>query len=439
MQSVSDPQRAVRAPLLAVLLLSAAALFAPAPGQAASQELDRIVAIVDDDVVTATELLERLSFIERQFQQGGMQLPPRDVLMSQLLERLILDSLQLQMAARGGLRVSDEELTQAVASIAQSNGMDLPTFQSALARDGMSYRQFRDQIRREMIIARIQQNRVNDRIYISPQELTNFLASPVGRAATADDFRVGHILLAVAADAQPAAVAEAEAEAARITAELRDGADFAQMAVAHSAGQRALEGGDLGWRKAGQLPSLFADVVLEAEVGEVVEPIRSSSGLHIVKLMDRRGAGSTVIPQTKVRHILIQPDEIRSEAECEALIVDIRNRLEEGEDFAELARQYSDDPGSGLQGGDLGWSNPGQMVPAFEERMAITDIGEISDPFRSRFGWHVLEVLDRREQDMSEEMRERQAMAILRDRRFDEELQAWLREIRDEAYVEMKL
>jgi peptidyl-prolyl cis-trans isomerase SurA len=359
--------------------------------------------------------------------------------MSQLLERLILDSLQLQMAARAGLRVSDEELTQAVASIAQSNGMDLPTFQAALARDGMSYRQFRDQIRREMIIARVQQNRVNDRIYISPQELSNFLDSPVGRAATADDFRVGHILLAVASDAEPAAIAAAEAEAARITAELREGADFAQMAVAHSAGQRALEGGDLGWRKAGQLPSLFADAVLEADVGEVVDPIRSSSGLHIVKLMDRRGAGSTVIPQTKVRHILIQPDEIRSEAEAEALIVEIRNRLEAGEDFAELARQYSDDPGSGLQGGDLGWSNPGQMVPAFEERMAITEIGELSDPFRSRFGWHVLEVLDRREQDMSAEMRERQAMAILRDRRFDEELQAWLREIRDEAYVEMKL
>lgn len=407
--------------------------------QAASQELDRVVAIVDDDIVTATELLERLSFIERQFEQGGRQLPPRDVLMSQLLERLILDSLQLQLAGRGGMRISDEELTQAVASIAQSNGLDLPTFQQVLAQDGMSYRQFRDQIRREMIIARVQQNRVNDRIYISPQELENFLASPVGRAATADDFRVGHILLAIASDASSAAVAEAEAEASRITSELRDGADFAQMAVAHSAGQRALEGGDLGWRKAGQLPSLFADQVLEAGVGEIIEPIRSASGLHIVKLMDRRGAGSTVVQQTRVRHILVQPNEIRSEGESEALINDIRARLEAGASFEDLARDYSDDPGSALSGGDLGWTQAGQMVPAFEERMMITAVGETSDPFRSRFGFHILEVLERRDQDMSDEMRERQALRILRDRRFDEELQAWLREIRDEAFVEVKL
>ena len=434
MVSVSDLGRRA-----AALCLAAALGVLGAGAAAESRELDRVVAIVDDDVVTATELLERLTFIERQFQQGGMQLPPRDVLMSQLLERLILDSLQLQMAARGGLRISDEELTQAVASIAQSNGLDLPTFQAALARDGMSYRQFRDQIRREMIIARVQQSRVNDRIYISPQELENFLASPVGAAATADDFRVGHILLAVASDASPAAAAEAEAEATRIVADLRDGADFAQMAVAHSAGQRALEGGDLGWRKAGQLPSLFADEVLEAGVGEVLDPIRSSSGFHVVKLMDKRGAGTTVIQQTRARHILIQPTEIRSEAEAEAEINSIRARLEAGESFEDLARDFSDDPGSALSGGDLGWTNPGQMVPAFEERMAITEVGEISDPFRSRFGWHVLEVLERRDQDMSDELRERQALAILRDRRFDEELQAWLREIRDEAFVEVKL
>ncbi|MCH2100249.1 MAG: peptidylprolyl isomerase [Pseudomonadales bacterium] len=437
MAIASDMQRRFRRTLRAggFALLACAGIGV----QAASQELDRVVAIVDDDIVTATELLERLSFIERQFEQGGRQLPPRDVLMSQLLERLILDSLQLQLAGRGGMRISDEELTQAVASIAQSNGLDLPTFQQALAQDGMSYRQFRDQIRREMIIARVQQNRVNDRIYISPQELENFLASPVGRAATADDFRVGHILLAIAADASSAAIAEAEAEASRITAELRDGADFAQMAVAHSAGQRALEGGALGWRKAGQLPSLFADQVLEAGVGEIIEPIRSASGLHIVKLMDRRGAGSTVIQQTRVRHILVQPNEIRSEGESEALINDIRARLEAGASFEDLARDYSDDPGSALSGGDLGWTQAGQMVPAFEERMMITAVGETSDPFRSRFGFHILEVLERRDQDMSDEMRERQALRILRDRRFDEELQAWLREIRDEAFVEVKL
>ena len=420
--------------LMAPLLLG----FAVA-ANAQVQELDRVVAIVDEDVITATQLVERMQFIERQFEANGMELPPRDTLMSQLLERLVLDSLQLQMGERAGIRIPDEELTGAVQGIAQQNGMDMAQFRQVLAQDGMTYREFRDQIRREMIIARVQQNRVNDRIYISPQGLQNFLDSPVGQAATADDYRVGHILLAIADDAEPGAVEEAEAQAKEIVSELRDGADFAQMAVTHSAGQRALEGGDLGWRKAGQLPSLFADAVLGNEAGSVLEPIRSSSGIHIIKVLDKRGASNTMVQQTRARHILIEPSEIRSEAEAKALADDIRARIENGESFADLAREYSDDPGSALSGGDLGWTMPGQMVPAFEEKMNASEIGEISDPFKSRFGWHILEVTDRREADMSEEYRERQAMRILRERRFDEELQSWLREIRDEAYVEIRI
>lgn len=419
--------------------LAALLLFVAGSAAAEVRELDRVVAVVDDDVVMATELVDRLRFVEAQFEANGMELPPRDALMSQLLERLILDSLQMQMGARAGVRISDEELTAAVASIAEGNNMTLDTFQQALAQDGMTYREFREQIRREMIISRVQQNRVNDRIYISPQELRNFLDSPVGRSATADDFRVGHILLAVDDAAEPEAARAAATTAEEIVAELRDGADFAQMAVAHSADQRALEGGDLGWRKAGQLPSLFADAVLEASVGEVLDPIRSSSGLHIVKLLEKRGASNTMVQQTRARHILVQPSEIRSDAEAEAIINDIRARIENGVSFADLARDLSDDPGSALSGGDLGWVMPGQMVPAFEERMADARVGEVSDPFKSRFGWHILEVLERRDQDMSDEFRERQAMRILRDRRFDEELQAWLREIRDEAYVEVRI
>lgn len=419
----------------AVVLLTVAACGA----RGEARELDRIVAIVDDDVITASELLERMRFIQRQFEASGRALPPDDVLMSQLLERLVLDSLQMQMGRRAGIRVSEEELTRAVLSIAQQNGLDLETFQAVLAQDGMSYRDFREQIRREMVIGRVQQNRVNDRIYISPQELRNFLDSPVGRAATADDYRVGHILLSVSGDASTGAVDAAEREAQEIVDELRAGADFAQLAVARSAGQRALDGGDLGWRKAGQLPSLFAEAVLEADVGEVLDPIRSSSGFHVVKLMDKRGAGESTVLQTHARHILVQPSEIRSEAEAEALIRELHARLEAGEDFAQLAREHSDDPGSALSGGDLGWAMPGQMVPAFDDTMNATDEGELSAPFRSEFGWHVLEVLERREQDMSDEVRERQAMRILRDRRFDEELQAWLSEIREEAFVELKI
>ncbi|MCC5886141.1 MAG: peptidylprolyl isomerase [Gammaproteobacteria bacterium] len=419
--------------------LLALPLLLMALAASAFQELDRVVAVVDDDVVLASELVERLTYIEQQFQANNMQVPPRDILASQVLERLILDSIQMQMGRRAGVRIGDEELTQAVAGVAQQAGMNLDQFQQALAQDGMSYADFREQIRREMIVGRVQQNRVSDRIYISPQELQNFLASPVGRAATSDDFRVGHILLAIPDDASPAAVREAEASAREIVRELRQGADFAQMAVARSAGQRALEGGDLGWRKAGQLPSLFAEQVLGASKDEVLDPIRSASGFHIVKILDKRGASNTVVDQTRARHILIQPSEIRSEREAENLIRDLYSRIEQGAAFDQLARDFSDDPGSALAGGDLGWVMTGQMVPAFEETMNNTATGRYSEPFRSQFGWHILEITDRRAQDMSTEFRERQALRILRDRRFDEALEAWLQEIRDEAYVEIRI
>jgi peptidyl-prolyl cis-trans isomerase SurA len=420
-------------------LLWAWLLLVPGLPVAAPQQLDRIVAIVNDDVVTATELVSRMRFVERQLESSGMASPPRDVIINQVMERLVLDSLQMQMGRRAGVRISEEEVTRAIEAIAGQNGLDIEGFQALLARDGMTYREFREQIRQEMIIARVQQNRVNDRIYISPQELENFLASPVGRAATEDEFRVGHILLAVASDATAEAMAEAEARAQALVASLRDGEDFSQAAVANSAGQRALEGGDLGWRKPGQLPSLFAEDVLKADLGEVLNPIRSASGFHIVKILDKRGASQQRVQQTQARHILIRPTEIRSDDEAEMIIRDLHERLLAGEDFAQVARDFSDDPGSALSGGDLGWSMPGQMVPAFEAVMDASEIGALSEPFRSQFGWHILEVLERREQDMSEEVKRRQAMRILRDRRFDEELEAWLTEIREEAYVELKI
>ncbi len=423
---------------LAIAGLVAAALV-PAAAGAELRLLDRIVAVVDDDVVLASELENRMRFIERQFESNDIELPPREVLTRQVLERLILDSIQLQMGRRAGIRISDEELTRAIAGIARSNNMGVEQFRRALAADGLRYVEFREQIRREMIIARVQQNRVNDRIYITPQEVENFMDSPVGEAATADEFRVGHILLAVTDDASEEAVAAARREAERLHERLEDGADFAQLAVAHSDGQRALEGGDLGWRKPGQLPSLLADPVMEAEEGEVLEPIRSASGFHLVKVLDKRGAGTGVVRQTHVRHILVQPSEIRSEEEARRLIHEVHRRLEQGASFEQLARDHSDDPGSALSGGDLGWVSPEQMVPAFAERMREAEAGEVVGPFESEFGWHVLEVLGRRQQDMSKQFRERQAMELLRKRRFDEELQAWLAEIRDEAYVEIKI
>lgn len=433
---ISDALKHMRALSAGAALVALLGLASQAMG---AQELDRIIAIVDEDVVLASELIERVQYVEMQFQSNDMQVPPRDVLMSQVLERLIVDSIQMQMGRRAGVRISDQELTQAVSNIAQQSGMGLEQFQQALAADGMTYAEFRDQIRREMIVARVQQNRVMDRIHVSPQELQNFMDSPVGQAATSDEYRVGHILLAIPDDASQQAVLQAEQEANQIVEELRDGADFAQMAAARSAGQRALQGGDLGWRQAGQIPSLFAEAVLNSSRGDVLEPVRSASGFHVVKVLDTRGASGTVVDQVRARHILVQPSEIRSEAEAENLVHDLHARLQDGESFSQLAQDYSDDPGSALGGGDLGWVTQGQMVPAFENTMNETRTGEMSEPFRSQFGWHVLQVTDRRSQDMSSEFRERQALRILQERRYDEALEAWLQEIRDEAYVEVRI
>ena len=417
----------------------AGCLLAAAYSQAVVKPLDGIAAVVDDDVVLVSELVSRMESVRRQLESNNMELPPKDVLLSQILERLIMETIQLQMGERARIRIDDETLTRAVQSIAQQNGADLEQFKQMLAKDGLSYREFREQIRREMIISRVQRSRVNSRVYISDQEVQDFLNSPVGTQAISDEFRVGHILLTVEERASPEVFAAAEAKAEDLYRQLQEGADFSKLAIANSSGGRALEGGDLGWRKAGELPSLFADRVLKMQVGETAPPIRSASGFHIIKLLDKRGASTQVQNQTLVRHILVKPSEIRSPEETKALIDSIYDRLMAGEDFSELAKEYSEDPGSGLMGGELGWSEPGKFVPKFAEIMQQTPKGGISKPFQTQFGWHILKVEDRRTQDMSDEARRDLALRYLHKRRFDEELQEWLREIRDEAYVEVRI
>ncbi len=421
------------------LLVGAWFLLAPVFSWAEYRELDAIVAVVEDDVVLASELLDRLEMVRQQFSQNNVPLPPNDILLSQIMERLILESLQLQEADRRGIVVDDETLTRAVTGFARQNGMTLEQFAQQLERDGQSYAEFREQIRKEMIMQRLQQIVVNRRITISEQDIEDLLNSPYYKELLSDEFRVGHILLELEPNASEETIKAAEEEAIRIVQELRAGADFAQMAVSRSAGSRALEGGDLGLRKAAELPSLFAEYVLQMEVGDVSPPIASGSGLHIVKLLDQRGAGTEKQLQSHVRHILVMPSEIRTEAETEALIRDIHRRLQEGEDFAELAAEYSEDPGSALAGGDLGWTAGDEFVPKFRQVMQATETGSISEPFRSEYGWHIIEVLDRREQDMSDEARKDMALKILHGRRFEEELDKWLKELRDEAFVEIRM
>ena len=410
-----------------------------AAAQADFKELDAIVAIVDEDVVLASELLTRLDSVQKQIAASKVEAPPNDVLVSQIMERLILESLELQEADRRGVQIDDESLTQAVIGFAQRNNMSLEQFRQALEQDGLSYVEFRDQIRREMIITRLQRNLVSRRIAISDKDVDDLLSSPYYQQMLSDEYKVGHILLTIEDDSDEAVVEVARVKASEIVEELRAGADFRQMAIANSSSPTALEGGDLGWRKAGELPSLFSEQVLVLEIGETADPIITRGGIHIVQLLEKRGASMQREQQTLARHILVQASEIRTEAETEALITDIYAKLEAGEDFASLAREYSEDPGSALNGGDLGWSSGEQFVESFRLAMAETATGAMSKPFRSQYGWHVIEVLERRQQDISDEARRNMAMQILHQRRFDEELQKWQRELRDEAFVEVRI
>jgi len=401
--------------------------------------LDRIVAIVDNDVIMQSQLEQRLREVEQTIKKRGAEMPPREVMQQQVLERLITENLQLQIGERSGIRISDEELNQAMGTIAQRNNMNLDQFRNALEADGLSLETAREQIRREMVISRVRQRRIADRIQVSNQEVANFLASDLGKLQLSEEYHLANILIPVPESADSAAIQAAEKAAADTYQQLQQGADFARLAVSRSASENALEGGDMGWRKAAQLPPPFDSQVGELAVGEVTQPVRTPPGFIILKLLDKRGGDTQVRDEVHVRHILIKPSQIRSEAESRRLIERLRDRIQAGEDFAELARNFSEDPGSALNGGDLNWIDPNSLVPEFREVMLNSANGQLSEPFKTQFGWHILEVLGRRATDASEDFRQQQALNLLRNRKYDEELQAWLRQIRDEAYVEIKL
>ncbi len=404
------------------------------------QPLDRVVAIVDNDVIMASQLERRLEEVQQNLARRGGEQPPREQLAQQVLERLIVENLQLQMGERSGIRIGDEELNQALATIAQRNNLSLEQFRAALARDGLSYDEAREQVRREMIISRVRQRRVAERIQVSDQEVKNFLASDLGKLQLSEEFRLANILIPLGEGASAQSIQDAERQAREIHAQLTRGADFARLAAARSGSENALEGGEIGWRKAAQLPPPFDSMIGALGVGEVTEPVRTPAGFIILKLLDKRGGDSGVLrEEVHVRHILLKPSEIRSDAETRQLAERLYERLQGGEDFAALAKSFSEDPGSALNGGDLNWVEPGSLVPEFRQVMADSPLGRVSQPFRSPFGWHVLEVLNRRTSDASGEAREQQALNLLRNRKYDEELQNWLRQIRSEAYVETRL
>lgn len=408
--------------------------------QAGMVLLDSIAVVVDEDVIMLSEIEERTRTIKSQIAASQSKAPPDDVLKEQIIERLIIESLQLQMADRAGIRVSDDELNQAMVGIAQQNSMNLQQFRAALAQDGVSWAQMREQIRREFAISRVQQGIMRRRIQVSEQEIQNFLASDIGQELTSDEYQLGHILLALPSNPSPDDIRKLSGKAELLVDALHKGDDFRAMAIEHSDGQNALNGGDMGWRKPAQLPSIFSDLVESMAVGEVHGPIKSGRGFHLIKLMDKRGAEiQGQIAQTEVRHILLQPNEIRSEREAFELANSLRTEIAEGRDFAEVAKLYSDDPGSALSGGDLGWSRAGVFVPEFERTMAESEIDELSEVFRTEHGYHFLQVTGRRVEDFSDRFRMGQAENYIRNQKFDEELDSWIREIRDEAFVEIKI
>lgn len=414
-------------------------LLLPALAAAAVTPLDRIAVVVDDRVILDSEIDQRMADVRFQFSKRRSPLPADDVLRRQVTEQLVLESLQLALAERAGIRIEDSALNNALTDIARESGLSLPQFQQQLdATAGTSYAEVREQVKREMVINRLRQRRMQDRIRITDQDVQNFLRSPAGRAEVATEYRLGHILVPVADSATPQDIAAAEATMQKVQAELAAGRDFAQVAATYSAAETALKGGDLGWRKAAQLPTLFAEAVETLEKGQTAGPLRTPGGFHLIRLNDRRGADQVRIRQRQTRHILVKPTEILSAEEARQKLEDIRSRIAAGASFADEARIHSDDPGSARQGGDLGWVAAGEMVPEFDRIMQGIPLNMLSPVFQSNYGWHILEVTGERDQDVSEQVRANIARQALYTRQYDEELASWLRELRAEAFVEIR-
>ncbi len=407
--------------------------------QAKTVLLDRIVAVVNDGVIMQSELNDRLREVKSQLQQQGTPLPPTEVLKKQVLDRLILNRLQLQMAHQTGIRVSDETLNETIKRIAEANKVTLSQFRSILQKEGYSYDKFREDIRNEILITRLRRREVDNRVMVTPQEVDNYLATQSHQGKQAMEYHLRHILIAVPDNASLGQMQKAQAVAEKVLKELQDGKDFQKVALKYSDGQQALKGGDLGWLKSSDLPTLFSDVVPDMKTGQISGLIKSASGYHIIKLVGKRDSSKHFVTQTHARHILIRTNQLVTDQDAKQELEQLRMRILGGDSFAALAKAHSDDTVSAAKGGDLGWISPGELVPEFEEVMNSLKPGQISEPFKTRFGWHIVQVLGRRKYDNTKEMRREQAMEAIRKRKVEEARENWLREMRDDAYVEYRL
>jgi peptidyl-prolyl cis-trans isomerase SurA len=402
-------------------------------------KIDGIAAVVNDGVVLQSELDEQTILIVNRLRQENTPLPPMNILREQILERLVISQIQLQRAQRAGITIPDEMLNRALSDIARRNGTTLSALPDLLAKDGVDYGSYRKEMREQLTIERLRQRDVISRIGVTPRELEDYLERQSGTANRNHRYKVSHIMISMPAATNPEELKDATTKTWDIYDQLQNGADFSQMAVTYSDAQTALEGGSMGWRNGDALPTLFADIVPTMQVGEIAEPIRSSSGFHIIRLDETEGNEPIIEDQTQARHILIKTNEIMDDDIVKQKLTDIRIEIIEDGDFAAIAIAVSEDPGSAINGGDLGWAGPGMFVPEFEETMNSMEIGEISEPFQSSFGWHIIQVVDRRVHDTTEDVRRQQAMMAIRDSKVAEETELWVRQIRDEAFVDYRI
>ncbi|MBI1194778.1 MAG: molecular chaperone SurA [Gammaproteobacteria bacterium] len=402
--------------------------------------IDGVAAIVNDEVITQTELDEELDRVRAQLRQKALPIPASADLDKQVLEELIVSRLQLQLAQTNGITVDDETLDKAIANIAEMNNLSLARFKEVLANDGFDFKKFRERIRKEILIRRLHQQQIDSQILITDQEVDAFLNDLRRQGVASDEYDVAHILIPVSEAAGADERQTAEKKAEDIHARLDKGADFAELAISSSGGEQALEGGDLGWRKLGELPTLFADQVIDMNPGDVSAILRSSRGFHIIKLLGHRAGEKHMVKQTLARHILIRPNALADELQTKEKLMEIRQQiLDKKLDFETAARTLSEDKASAAQGGDLGWVDPGIMVPEFEDAMNELKKGEISEPVKSGFGWHLIQVLDRREVDNTAEFNRTQAREQLTRRESDNRYSSWLHQLRSEAYVDIRL
>jgi peptidyl-prolyl cis-trans isomerase SurA len=408
-------------------------------GARKQQTLNRIVAIVNDDIILSSQLEDAITDIVRQLQEKGTPVPEQSVLVKQVLERLVMETLQLDLAKSNGITVDDGTLNEEARQLAAKSGLTLTEFREVLESQGFSYANFREKLRKELIIQQLRRQMVGSRITVNDQEIDNMLATLKASGQGDVEYHLAHILVAIPEGADEEKAAAAEQRAENILTRLRNGASFTETAIAESDSQNALEGGDIGWRNLGQMPSLFLEPLKTMQVGDISDLIRSPGGYHIIKLLEKRGDERHIVAQTKARHILLKTDEVNSDEAVRLRIEQLRTRIENGEDFAALARAHSQDPLSAARGGDLGWLSQGDTVPEFEDVMNRLEPGELSKPFKTQFGWHLLQVMERRNHDSTEEYERSRVRQLIRSRKYDEELFLWLRRLRDESYVDYRI